>query len=95
VSGAFTKFFTLSGRENTFDGTWPHLDHQSGKNMAAAGFFRCPTSNPPSLNAADCVMCPFCAIVVYDWKKEDFPLQVHKRTRPNCPFITGLSIVVS
>lgn len=54
----------------------------SAVNLAAAGFYY--------LKKSDRTRCPFCGIILHEWKEHDDPLQDHRKWSKYCPFIEYL-----
>ena len=75
------QYSNSSYRLHTFS-DWQHSGIVTSYQLASAGFFYNGRGTR--------VECFSCGLVYEDWKRGDLPLHVHRRLKPNCPFITSL-----
>lgn len=76
------KLRTTDGREATFIG-WPHASNTNlcAATMAKAGFVFTPDDE-----AADKVLCAYCALELAHWEHHDDPHSAHHDSSPGCTF---------
>ena len=56
--------------------------------MAKAGFIATYHKS-----GTDAVRCVFCNVKVWQWRKNDNPMKIHKKMSPVCPFILKTDVM--
>jgi hypothetical protein len=76
------KFNFEKFRLESFIG-WP-LPFIDPRDLAVNGLY--------SLRNGDLTKCNFCDIIIYDWEVGDNVAEQHRRYKPDCPMVTGMSV---
>jgi len=64
---------------------WPFSAQAHPIDLAKAGFYY--------TGIIDAVKCPWCGVIVMEWKIYDNPLVEHQRYGPRCPFVIDRTMI--